>query len=296
MRFFRVAAMSAMAIALATTTLLAQKQLAMLASVSTATGQDVQITAADVEVTEDGKRIPVSKVELAPRVPKLQILIDNGLGIPSASIGDLRNGLKGLLQQLPPNLEVSLYTTAPQGRALEKATTDRVKLLSAIDRLTPDPGTGRFVESLLEATERVAKDKDENAAYAIVNVASATGDANYRDNDAKLIVQNVQRLHPTVHTILLDNLTSGSGGRVQTDLGKGLADMTGGQFTSIALANRLVTLLPDLGSELNKTMGSHVRLLRLTADRPTAGQLGQVAVNVKGLTVLHLALDASRTK
>jgi hypothetical protein len=179
---------------------------------------------------------------------------------------------------------------------LERATTDRIKLLSAIDRLTPDSGTGRFVESLYEAMDRVDKDKDENAGYVIVNIATSAGELNFREDDVKKISEKVQRRHPTVYTVFLDTLGSASAGGVQTDLGKGLADMTGGKFEAIAVPNRLVSLLPELGAALNATMGGQAKLLRITADRSTTGQIGQIGMAIKGLKVLHLALDVSRTK
>src|SRR5215212_89918 len=192
MRSMRLAAM-AIALCLMATGLFAQQQIVLVATITDPTGAEVtSVDPADVEFTENGIAGTVVKVEaVAAVIPKIQILIDNGLGIPSASLGDLRTAVKGLINALPMNVEIALITTAPQPRMLEKPTTDRIKLLSAVDRLAPDTGSGKFVDSLFEATDRIAKDKQEGSSYTIISVASSVGDLNYRENDVKQVGQRV---------------------------------------------------------------------------------------------------------
>jgi hypothetical protein len=293
MHYSRLGA-TAIAVCLASAGLGAQKQLALLATVSTVSGSDAAITATDVRVTENGQPLPVSKLELLPRIPKLQVLIDNGTGIPATSLGDLRNGLKAFLEKLPTGLEVTLITTAPQGRTLQAATTDRAKLASAIDRIVPDSSTGRFVESLLEAMERVDKDKDAGAAYAIVTVATTSGETAFHEADVKKISDLAQRHQPVVFTALVNTVSSANVAGPQIEVGKGLAEMTGGRFESIGLANRLVTLLPEIAATVSNVL--RAKQLRVTAERPAGGPMGQIAVDIPGINVIHLALDAARTK
>ena len=65
---------------------------------------------------------------------------DNGVGIPPESISDLRTGVRGLIEAIPDGVEVTLVTTAPQPRFLERATTDRQKLLAAQDDIIKETG------------------------------------------------------------------------------------------------------------------------------------------------------------
>jgi len=280
-------AITATAVVLATTGILAQKPLILLATITDPGGADVaSVDPKDVLFTENGTNGTVLKVEpLAGVVPKVQLLIDNGLGMPPESLGDLRTAVKGLISALPTTVEVTMVTTAPQPRMLEKPTNDRVKLLSAVDRITPDSGAGRFVDSLYEATDRIAKDKVEGASYTIISVATSSGDLNYRDSDVKQIQQRIQQRRSSVQVILLNRMNSGSGGGIQTDLGKGLADMTGGRFESISVPNRLLTLLPEIGANAAKTMGPGAKQFRLTLQRPggATGALGRVGLAVNGL-------------
>src|SRR3990167_4815451 len=109
--------LTAMALALLVTAtgLHAQRQLTLLATVTDPGGAEVTTVAPeDIKVSENGVDGKILKVEPVNTVPKVQILIDNGTGIGGEGISDLRKGVRGLLEALPPNLEVTLVTTAPQ--------------------------------------------------------------------------------------------------------------------------------------------------------------------------------------
>src|SRR5687767_10970440 len=168
------------AISLSGAALAAQAQCTLLvAVVDTASGNPVEaLTSADVRVTEDGLAANVVKVEPVVRSVKVQVLIDNGVGM-GRNIVELRNGVRRLIEGLPPDVDTTIVTTAPQPRFLVRATKNRDELLKGVDRLAPDSGTGRFTESLTEAAERAAKDKD--TFTVIITAGSTSGDAQIID-------------------------------------------------------------------------------------------------------------------
>jgi len=287
---------AAMVIGAATTGVLAQQQFRLIATVVDPNGAEVATVAAtDVRVSEDGMPATVVEVEAIERVPKVQLLIDNGIGMPNASIGDLRAGVRGFLEALPPGIEVQIVTTAPQPRFLERATTDRAKLLSAVDRLTPDSGAGRFVESLHEATDRVRRDSNEDASYTIVTVGTMSGDANVRDSDMQQTLQRVQQNGITVHVVLLSTVAStASGGFAQTELGQAVTQVSGGRYESLAVANRLTTLLPEIGKQMAPTLGPGAKQFRFVVNRPAgaSGDFGKISFSVAGKLVPSVTLEA----
>ena len=293
MRSIRFAVIGAM-VCLATTGLLAQKPLVLIGTVTDPTGAEVtSVDAKDVVFTENGNAGTVVKVEpFAGLVAKAQILIDNGVGMPPTSLGDLRTALKGLINALPMNVEITMVTTAPQSRILEKATMDHAKLLAAVDRLTPDTGAGHFVDALYEATDRVVKDKQEGASYTLICVGTTNGDLTFKDSDVKTIQQRVQQKRMGIQVVLLNGMNSGSIGSIQFDLGKGLADMTGGHFEAINVPNRLITLLPEIGTNVAKGMGPGAKQFKLTLQRPNGatGALGQVGIGINGKILSNLAV------
>ncbi|HET9362773.1 MAG TPA: hypothetical protein VFO58_23650, partial [Vicinamibacterales bacterium] len=109
----------------------AQQQLSFLATVTDpATGVAVEaLNPADVRATEDGATLKVLKVESVKRTVKVQLLIDTGLGIPAESVTQLRAGVRGLVEALPPDMEITLVTTSPQPRFLVRNTKNREELL-----------------------------------------------------------------------------------------------------------------------------------------------------------------------
>jgi hypothetical protein len=278
----------------AATPLFAQKQIQLLATISDPSGAEVTaLDTKDVKVTENGTDATIVSVQPVQRKPKVQILIDNGIGIPSAGIGDLRRGVRDMLSTLPESLEIGLVTTAPQPRFLERPTTDHAKLLQAIDRLAPDSSPGRFVEALTEAADRIDKDKEQDSAYTLFSIATTSGDTNVRDSDVKKLFQLVGKHHVTVHVVLVNVSTNSSqGGQAQTDVGQQITRGTGGRFETIAVPNRLITLLPEMGKEMAKTLGPGARQFRITVDRQSAGALGQIGLGVAGGKVVsNVMLD-----
>jgi len=281
------------ALVLCSANLHAQRQLQLLVAVTDPNGGEVTaIDAADVRVLENGVEGKVVKVDVVDRMPKVQVLIDNGIGMPPESIADLRTGVRGLLQALPPNIEVTMVTTAPQPRFLERATTDREKLLKAVDRLAPDSGAGRFVESLYEAMDRIAKDKQQDAAYTIITVGTSSGDTNVRESDLKQTMERLQKYRPVVYATILTRTSSG--GVIQAEVAQAAAQATGGRFENINVANRLATLLSEWGAQVATTMaGGTARQFRLTVERSNgaAGELGKVQVGVAGKLVSSVSVE-----
>jgi len=267
-------------VALMGATLKGQEQFTLLASfVERGSGNAVEtVAAADVTVTEDGVPATVVKVEPVARTVKVQVLIDNGAGV-GRNIVELRNGVRGLVEALPPDVETTLVATAPQPRFLVKATKNRDELLKGIDRLAPDSGTGRFTESLAEAAERANKEKD--TFTVIIAAGTTSGDAKVLDSDVQRAFEQVGRKPMIVHVLLYAGERSASGGVTQTEVGERVAQMTGGRYEFINAMTRYSTLLPELGAEVAKQISGNTRQFRVTVQRPAGkkGDLGKVSVS-----------------
>ena len=276
-------------VVLSSAALTAQEQFTLLASFTEhGTGKPVEtLTPADLTVTEDGAAATIVKVEPVVRTVKAQVLIDNGAGV-GRNIVELRTGVRGLLEALPPDIETTLVTTAPQPRFLVKTTKSRDELLKGIDRLAPDTNTGRFTESLAEAAERAAKDKD--AFHVIIAAGTTSGDGRVAESDIQRAMENAGRKPMIVHVLLYAGERSTTGGITQVEVGEHVAQMTGGRYEFINAMTRYSTLLPELGGEVAKQLTGSTRQFRVTVRRPSGkkGDLGKVSVtsNSKALNGL----------
>jgi hypothetical protein len=266
-------------VVLSSAALVAQEQFTLLASFTEqSTGKPAQtLTPADLSVTEDGAAGTIVKVEPVVRTVKVQVLIDNGAGV-GRNIVELRTGVRGLLEALPPDVETTLVTTAPQPRFLVKATKVRDELLKGVDRLAPDSNTGRFTESLAEAAERATKDKD--AFHVIIAAGTTSGDGRVAESDIQRVMENVGRKPMIVHVLLYAGERSATGGVTQVDVGEHVAQATGGRYEFINAMTRYSTLMPELGGEVAKQLTGNTRQFRVTVQRPSGkkGNLGKVSL------------------
>ena len=271
------------------------KQIQIFASILDGTGAPAKtVEVGDVRLMENGADAKVTKVEPVNWPVKVQILLDNGVGMGSQNVQQLKNGVQALLQALPDNLEVTLVSTAPQPRFLARPTTDRAAVQKGLDLLAPDSGAGRFVESLNEATQRIEKDKTDYFPV-IITVGTMSGDANVRDSDVERMMKRLEVRPTTVHVILFNSGTaSASGGGNQTQIGITVTKFTGGKFENVNSATRIVSLLTEFGKTVATSVERQSHLFRITADRPdgASGDVGQVSMGAKSpLQTAGLSFD-----
>lgn len=273
----------------------AQQQFQLFAHVVDAAGQPVQtLTADDLRVVEGGAEAKIVKVEPVNWPIKLQLLVDNGIGLGGQNLPILKTGVVGLLDALPEDVEVTIVTTAPQPRTLVRPTTDKAAMSQGLATLAPDGGAGRFVESMNEAMQRIERDKADGFPV-IVSFATTAGDTNVLERDVKRIFERIQKRPTTVHVVLLAGSTNATGGGAnQTQVGMAVTEFTRGRFENIAIASRIATLLPELGTQIAASHAKQSRQFRLTIERPAgaSGDLGQIGASARtGLAVKDLSVD-----
>jgi hypothetical protein len=248
----------------------------------------------DIRVLENGVEAKILKIEPVSFPVKLQLLLDNGLGLGGENMPQLKNGVQALIEALPPDVEVTVVSTAPQPRVLVRSTSDRAAIAKGLGLLAADGGAGHFVDSLNEAAARIEKDKGDYAPV-IVAFATTAGDRNVRDSDLQELFKHLQARPPTVHVVLL-TLAAGrsSGGGNQIDVGIQVTKMTGGRFENIAASSRLTTLLPEIGAQIAKADESQTHQFKITAQRPdgASGPLKSVSMGARaGLAVSGVSFD-----
>ena len=270
----------------------AQQQFTVFASIDDGTGAPVvSLEPSDLRVTENGAAAPVIKIEPIDWPTKLQILVDNGVGLGSSNLINLKNGVQGLIDKLPPDVEVTLVATAPQPRFLVRSTTDREAIAKGLALLVSDGGAGRFVESLNEALQRFERDND-NFFPAIISVGTTAGDLNVLDRDIKSIMQRLERRPATVHVVMLSSASSIGANQIQ--VGLAVTQFMKGRYENINAGTRIASLLPELGALVARSDERQRNQYRITVQRPAgaSGPIAQVRMAAnRGFAVTSLSLD-----
>ena len=248
-RLLSYTALTALVVLLASPGVTAQKTQQIFLKATGANGAPIpDIKASEVSVSEDGVACKVLKVELAGSA-KVQLLVDNG-AVNTTPINGLRDGLQGFFEKLPDGVDVSVYTTAPQSRPIVKNMTDKKKLVDSIAIITPDRGAGLFFESLLDAVDRVDRDKAPGLPVIVV-VGSDVGTEEIKQRDVLDIQQKIIKNHIRIDVVLMQggrNASSRSG--VQPEIGMTVTKLSGGRYEFINSTTRLATLLPEIGGRL----------------------------------------------
>lgn len=253
----------------------------------------------EIAFTENGAPGKVVSLDRHPLPIKLTVAVDNGRDSQPA-LAALREGLTGMVNALPADVEVTLITMS-QPQMVVRPTTDRAQITQGIARFAPDSrAVAKFSETLVEYAERVDKDfKDKKLNYTplLVVISTPTPELETVQPDTIEKALNTLRARgarvsvimmtttPT-NTESVANMTQGR----QALIAAPIVKASRGKFEALLAFSRLATLLPEWGKEI---AASHVKQntqFRAVIDRP-GGATG--ALNNLGLRLTRTGAQGS---
>lgn len=246
------------------------------------------LRAEEVEIQVDGATCPTSRFEAIDWPTKLTVMVDNS-SVFNDSLRQLREALRAFVNALPPTMEVSLLSTAPAPRFIYKQGSDRVKLMSSIDLLTPDSAAPRFIDALAEAADRAVKEKagkEKNNFFPVFFILGNNGveGSNPRDYQVNKLFKQTLDSAATVHVVMLSNssrqLDIGTGTN-QIEVGLKLTQLTGGRYEAIAAQTRLTTLLPEFATQIAKSQVRQSHQFRITCQPPAGSKPQRITAATK---------------
>jgi hypothetical protein len=253
----------------------------------------------EIAMTENGAPGKVVSLDRHNLPIKLTIAVDNGRESTTA-LAALRTGLTGMVEALPPDVEVTLITMS-QPQTVVRPTTDRAQITQGISSFGPDSrGIGKFSETLVEYAERIDKDfKDKKLTYAPVLVMVSTSAPEREDVQPDTIQKTLNTLQtrgvrvsvimftatPT-NTNSVANMTQGRQALISAPIVKA----SRGKFEALVQFNRLQTLLPEWGKEIATSHAKQITQFRAVIERP-GGATG--ALNNLGLRLTRPGLNGS---
>ncbi len=251
-------------------TLHAQQQGQLFLSVLDASGQPVtDLEPGDISVMVDDVDCRVVKLEPISKAMKVTLMIDNG-SATSNVLSVLRTAVKGFIEAIPDGVQIELLTTAPQPRWLEKFTSDREKLLKAVDRLTPDSGAALFFDALVEAGNRVDKEKGDYFPVFMMLASDVGRNSGALDREYQKLQQQIIQRAITIHFLMFHSGGTREGsvaGALQTEVGLALTKMSGGRYENIAANTRLASLMPEMAKQIAESNLRQTHQYRITYER-----------------------------
>jgi hypothetical protein len=254
------ATLAGVAFLLALSTVAAQSQFQFIVSALDASGTPVtDMKPEDVVMSENGVANQVLKVEPFRMPVKLTVAVDNG-PLSRDALSHYRAGLEGLVKVLPPDVEVTLITTAPQPMRVVRPTTDRAQILRGINGFAPQDEAPRFTDSLVEFSELYQNEFNRKKRFDSIPVlitisTTATEQTSYEVPAVSKALTFLRTRRARVYTIMISTRQDVEGfSQINTNRQAMIAipatKATGGKYEALAISNRLTTLLPEWGEEI----------------------------------------------
>ena len=241
------------------------------------------MTAEEVIIQWDEMLCEIREIEPIKWPVRVTVFVDNATESQTV-LPDMREGLTGFLEALPPDIEVAIATIAGRPQFLTDHTTDRGALADAIGAIGSQGGAATFFDALYEEAEKLDDDDDRQYLPAIVMVvvAGAEGSGQARGRNLERTMDRLYENAAVVHTLLLPSPLGGVGatqGRPQTRWGTDFAAATRGRFEGLGVATQYRTLLPEIAADLARKHGLVSHQYRVTY-RPPDGASDQPRVQV----------------
>jgi hypothetical protein len=253
-------------------------------SASDASGMPVtDLRPEDVVMSENGVSQPVIKLEPLAIPMKLTIAVDNGVETADV-LAHYRTGLTGLVEALPPDVEVTLIAIAGQPRTVVRPTTDRKQILRGIDTFAPEQTGPRFSDALVEYSERLQRETKDRKLSPYLPVllmvsTAATDKTNYQPKDiekavAALVTRRARFNAVMVSTHPGDVATAAAlSSSLQGIIAAPAARATNGRYETLSVPSRLITLLSEWGRDLAALHTRQIKQFRVTVERSQGGDL-----------------------
>lgn len=204
----------------------------------------------DFVVRENGAIREILRVSPATDSLRIAVLIDNSQEIRNDLI-DLRQSLRGFVNELDRRHEVSLTGFGGPPTVLVDYTRDLSRLETGITRLLARPGTGSYLLSAIIDTSRAMRKRRD---LRRVMVILTTQGPEFSEISYQTVLQYVRESGAPMHSYVLRregmSPTDAAAQEVELTLAVG-TQMTGGRREELLSAMAMTPRLQSLATELN---------------------------------------------
>jgi Mg-chelatase subunit ChlD len=234
----------------------------------------LNLTAADVQVTENGKPREVVRIARGTSPLRIVLLVDSSTSI-GPMINSLRAALNDFVDAVPIEHEIAFISTGGQIAVRTPPTRDRQKLKAEVARFASGGGANAFLDTMIEADKRFLKSAPGQWPTLVI-VTTDNGETRREmplDQYNKFMNDFVAR-GGAAHAVIVRGQQVGP----VTDLTLNLVENVGGLVNSI---NTDTTLPERLKAIAERLVADHQKMAnKYEVDYTGDGQMVQPMVNV----------------
>lgn len=188
---------------------------------------------------------------------RIVLLVDSSSAMAQWT-NDFRAGMIAFVDELPTVDEIALVTTGGQLRVRVPPTTDRAQVREAAEGFFSTGGANSFIESLVEADQRLLKSADAAEMWPVFVILMT--DSGQAREDQNLVLYNrfardfVARRGNAYAIVITGNRTG-----LITDLSQNLTRNAHGYFESMSLASSLPAKMREVAGLIYRDFHPKVR-------------------------------------
>lgn len=232
-------------------TLTAQRttRLVFVSATDAAGAPVLNLTRADLQVTENGTPREVTRVSRGNAPLRIALLVDSSTAI-ERMLNSVRTALNAFVDKLPPEHEVAFISTGGQLRVRTPPARDRQLLRTEISRFASGGGANAFLDTLTEVDRRFLKSAPGQwPVFVIVTTDNGEVRREFNLDQYNAFMQGFVARGGTAHAIIVRGKEIGP----VTDLTLNLVENTGGLYgainTDTSLPERLAAIAARLAAD-----------------------------------------------
>jgi hypothetical protein len=211
-------------------------------------GLVLNLTPADLTLTENGQKREVTRVALGRAPLRIALLVDSSTAT-QPMMTRFKEALNGFVEALPPQHEIAFITSGGQIRVRTQPTTDRTQLKNAIGLLQPEGGANAFLETLLETDQRFLQTaRTQWPVFVILTTDITSSNREPDTNRYNKFMNDFLARGGTAHAVVM----AGKGFGPVTDLTTNLVENTGGVYSGIVVDSALPEKLKGIARRVNE--------------------------------------------
>lgn len=204
------------------------------------------LTAADVEVTENGAPRKVVRVTPGSTPMRIVLMVDSSTPV-LPMMASFKTALTAFADALPPIHEVSFVSSGGQIRVRTPPSRDRDRLRAETANFAPQGGANAFLDTMVEADKRFLKAAPE--FWPVFVIVTTDNGENYREPDVpayNAFMTDLRARAGAVHAVIVQGKRTGPVSVFITNL----TDNVAGSLTIINTDNSLSARLREIAERL----------------------------------------------
>ena len=241
----------------------------------------LNLTRADLRVTENGSPREVTGVTLGTAPLRIVLLVDSSTAI-GPIINSFRAALNAFVDSIPDEHEITFISTGGQIRVRTQPTADRQSMQAEIARFASDGGANAFLDTMIEADRRFLKTAP--GQWPVIVIVTTDNGETRREmpiDDYNKFMNDFVSRGGAAHAVIVRGQQIGPVTDLTQNLVENVAGLYGAINTEVTLPERVRAIAERLVADHQKMANKYE--VKFTGDAKLAQPMVHVTVTRDGV-------------